>query len=304
MSAPDPGSTPPITSLSDARNVFHEAFAGLGKDYQAEFDALLDPANGRADILPGGTPNRYGSGFSSGFTGSTNILFFGRYDGTFKDLSVIAHEGGHAAHRQLMTANGVSPSYSRGPSFLFESFAMFNELLLADYMAEHTATPELKRYYRERWMNIKGLDAFYGAQDALLEQAVYDGVAAGTVRNADDLDNLTLKIDSQFSMFPASAPELRTRWATVSLMYEDPLYDVNYVYGGLLALKYYDLYTTRREWFAPRYIALLKNGFNHPPAELLSKFFSLDLSGAALLNEDLELLNRRLDQLEPERKDK
>ena len=66
-------------------------------------------------------------------------------------------------------------------------------------------------------MSIKGLDAFYGAQDALIEQAIYDGVAAGTVRNADDLDTLTLKIDSQFSQFPASTPELRTRWAMVSL---------------------------------------------------------------------------------------
>ena len=140
-------------------------------------------------------------------------MFFGRYDGTFKDLSVIAHEGGHAVHRQLMTESGVSPSYERGPNFLFESFAEFNELLLADFMAEHAGTPELKRYYRERWMSIKGLDAFYGAQDALLEQAIYDGVAAGTVRNADDLDNLTLRIDGQFSQFPASTPELRTRWA-------------------------------------------------------------------------------------------
>jgi len=298
MSAPLPGFAPPISSLSEARSLFHEAFAGLGRGYQAEFDALLDPSNGRADILPGGAPNRYGSGFSIGFTGTTSILFFGRYDGTFKDLSVIAHEGGHAAHRQLMTASGVSPTYERGPSFLFESFAMFNELLLADSMAEHAGTAELKRYYRERWMNIKGLDAFYGAQDALLEQAIYDGVAAGTVRNADDLDGLTLRIDGQFSQFPASTPELRTRWATVSLMYEDPLYDVNYVYGGLLALKYYDLYTTRREWFVPRYIALLKNGFNQPPAELLNRFLGIDLPGPALLKDDLELLNRRLDQLE------
>jgi oligoendopeptidase F len=298
MSAPVPGFTPPITSLAEARGVFREAFAGLGREYQSAFDALVDPANGRADILPGGAADRYGGGFSIGSTGSTSILFFGRYDGTFKDLSVIAHEGGHAVHRQLMSENGVVQSYGNGPHFLFESFAEFNELLLADSLAEHAGTPELKRYYRERWMSIKGLDAFYGAQDALLEQAVYDGVASGTVRNADDLDNLTLRIDGQFSQFPASTPELRTRWATLSLMYEDPLYDVNYVYGGLLALKYYDLYTTRREWFVPRYIALLKNGFNQPPAELLNQFLGIDLSGPALLNGDLELLNRRLDQLE------
>jgi len=298
MSAPMPGFTPPLTSLSDTRSLYHQAFAGLGKEYQAEFDALLDPATGRADILPGGAPNRYGGGFSAGFPGSPSILFFGRYDGTFKDLSVIAHEGGHAVHRQLMTESGVMPSYANGPHFLFESFAEFNELLLADFMAEHAPTPELKRYYRERWMSIKGLDAFYGAKDALLEQAIYDGVTAGSVRNADDLDNLTLRIDGQFSQFPASTPQLRTRWATVSLMYEDPLYDVNYVYGGLLALKYYDLYRTRREWFVPRYIALLKNGFNRPPAELLQQFLGIDLSGTALLNGNLGLLSRRLDQLE------
>jgi len=93
MSVPAPGFTPPVTSLSDARHVFHDVFAGLGKDYQTEFDALLDPANGRADILPGGAPNRYGSGFSVGFSGTPSMLFHGRYDGTFKDLSVIAHEG-------------------------------------------------------------------------------------------------------------------------------------------------------------------------------------------------------------------
>ena len=298
LSAPAPGFTPPITSLSDARGLFHEAFAGLGKDYQAAFDALLDPANGRADIMPGGAPNRYTSGFSVGHAGSTSMLFYGRYDGTFKDLSVIAHEGGHAVHRQLMTANGVAPSYAEGPHFLFESFAEFNELVLADFMAEHAATPELQRYYREQWMNIKGLDAFFGARDALLEQVIYDGVTAGKVRNADDLDNLTLKIEGQFSQLPATTPELRADWARMSLMFEDPLYDVNYMYGGLLALKYYQLYSTRREWFVPRYIQLLKNGFNQPPAELLNQFLGIDLSGQALLNDDLELLNHRLDQLE------
>ncbi|MGA8500953.1 MAG: M3 family metallopeptidase, partial [Candidatus Sulfotelmatobacter sp.] len=221
-----------------------------------------------------------------------------RYDGTFKDLSVIAHEGGHAVHRQLMTANGVAPSYAEGPHFLFESFAEFNELVLADFMAEHAGAPELQRYYREQWMYIKGIDAFLGARDALLEQAIYDGVAVGTVRNADDLDSLTVKIEDQFSQFPASTPELRADWARMSLMFEDPLYDVNYMYGGLLALKYYQLYSTRREWFVPRYVQLLKNGFNQPPAELLKQFLGIDLSGQALLSDDLELLNRRLDQME------
>ena len=298
LAAPLKDLTVPIIPLPDTPSIFHQAFAGLGSEYQQAFDALLNPLSGRADILPGGAPNRYAGGFSTGFAGSTSMLFIGRYDGTFKDLSVIAHEGGHAAHRGFLSANGVKPLYSSGPNFLFESFAVFNELVLADYLAERAVDPRLKRYYLEQWMRIKGLDAFYGAQDALLEQQIYEGVSRGDIRSADDLDKLTLQADTQFSAFPANTPELRNRWATLSLMYEDPLYNINYVYGGLLALKYYQLYISDREHFVPRYIALLKNGFDAPPAVLLQHYLSINLFDDSLLQDDLDLLSRRLDQLE------
>lgn len=298
ISAPQPGFAPPLTPLASAPALYHQAFASLGAEYQQAFDALLDPANGRADLLPGGAPDRYSGGFSIGFSGAPSMLFFGRYDGTFKDLSVIAHEGGHAAHRSLMSSHGVSPLYADGPHFLFESFAIFNELVLADYLAAHSEDPRLRRYYREQWMAIKGLDAFYGAQDALLEQRIYEGVADASIRGADDLDMLTLQVDGDFSIFPSTTPELRNRWTTVSLMYEDPLYDVNYVYGGLLALKYYQLYTADPGHFVPRYITFLKNGFDAPPAELLKNFLDIDLLSPSLLADDLDLLNRRLSALE------
>jgi oligoendopeptidase F len=299
FSAPQPGFVLPITSLAEAPQVFHEAFAGLGSEYQQAFDALLEPANGRADVLPGGAPDRYTSGFSIGFPGSTSMLFFGRYDGTFKDLSVIAHEGGHATHRSLMNTHGVEPLYAQGPHFLFESFAIFNELVLADYLADHSTDPHLQRFYREQWMDIEGLDIFYAAQDALLEQQLYDGVSAGSIRSADDLDKLTVQTDSQFSIFVATTPELRNRWASMSLMLEDPVYYVNYVYADLLALKYYQLYTSGKDQFLSSYIALLKNGFDAPPSALLKRFLNIDLLSPSLLTEDLDLLNHRLTQLEP-----
>ena len=298
FSAPEMGFTPPITPLNDMAAIFHAAFAGLGPEYQAQFDALIDPRNGRADIVPGGARDRYIGGFSVGSTDSQSMLFFGRYDGRFKDLSVIAHEGGHAVHRALMSANHVAPIYAQGPHFLFESFAVFNELLLADYMADHAADPRLRRYYREQWLRIKGLDAFYGAQDALLEQKIYDGVSTGSVRTADDLDRITEEVDKDFSIFPGAVPELRNRWATLSLMYEDPLYDINYVYGGLLALKYYQLYLADPKEFAPRYVQLLRNGFDAPAPVLLKRFLNIDLDGRSLLADDVPLLERRLRELE------
>jgi len=288
----------PLVSLDQARRILHQALAGMGSWYQKEFDGLMDPRSGRADIVPGGAPNRYGGGFSQGFAGVTGVLFVGTFDGTYRDLSVIAHEGGHAVHRQLMNEAGVPACYSAGPNYMFESFADFNELVLADYLAAHAGQPLLKRYYLERFLATKGLDFLAGADDAGVELAIYDGVRAGTLSGADDLDALTLEIDRRFSIWPEKQAELRGRWATMSLLYEDPVYYQNYIYASLLALEYYSLYESRPAWFLQRYKALLQNGFNDTPERLLRRFLEIDLNGDALLQNAVALADGRLKALE------
>lgn len=270
-------------TLDDARMLYHQTFATLGADYIRPFDALLDPANKRTDIAFAAVPHRYGGGFSVGPPGGTSLLFVGNFGGAFKDISVIAHEGGHAVHRALMSANGVSPLYAQGPNYLFESFAIFNELLLADTAIAHAKSDAERRYYIAQFLDIKGTDYILGADDAALEQAIYEGAAKGTLHNADDLDTLTLKIDSQFSQWPAKYPEMKSRWASSWLAYEDPLYNVNYLYGGLLALQYYRMWQHAPADFAPCYVALLKNGFNDTPANLLKRFLDVDLTNDTTL---------------------
>jgi oligoendopeptidase F len=261
-------------TLDDARSVYHEVFAQLGPIYQEQFDALLDPANGRTDIALTAVPHRSAGGFSVGGPSVTSMLFVGNFGGIYKDMSVIAHEGGHAVHRTLMSANKVRPIYGEGPHYLFESFAIFNELLLADYLSAHASTPSEKRYYDEQFLDVKGLDYIRGAQDAALEQAFYDT----PLHAPDDLDALTLKIDAQYTQWPQ-----KNRWEAMSLAYEDPLYNVNYLYGGLLALQYYKQWKASPQTFAPAYVALLQNGFDDTPANLLKRFLRMDIKDEAAL---------------------
>lgn len=288
----------PTLSLPATTMLMHDVFADIGPWYQNEFDALLDPANERFDVVPGGALHRSGGGFSVGYAGAKSGLFVGNFDGTYKDLSVIVHEGGHAVHRALMNAQGVLPVYTKGPHFVFESIAEFNELVLADYMTTHATDPATKRYYAERFLSIKGLDFLAGAQDAALEQAVYDGVAEGKITSADDLDALTLQVDSRFSVWPEREAELKARWEALDLAFEDPLYDVNYMYASMLALKYFQLYKEKPDWFLPRYRAFLANGFDDTPQHLLKRFLGIDLAGPGLVNDAVSVVNRRLKDLE------
>jgi oligoendopeptidase F len=81
-------------------------------------------------------------------------------------------------------------------------------------------------------------------------------------------------------------------------MFEDPFYDINYVYGALLALNFYELYRRDPKQFAPRYLALMRNGFDAPPAVLLKRYLDLDLTDPRLIANALSVLEEKVNLLE------
>jgi len=81
-------------------------------------------------------------------------------------------------------------------------------------------------------------------------------------------------------------------------MYEDPFYDINYVFGALLALNFYEMYSRDPERFVPRYLALMTNGFDAPPAVLLQRFLDLDLHDPRLIANALRVIENKVTLLE------
>jgi oligoendopeptidase F len=197
-----------------------------------------------------------------------------------------------------MNRSNVLPAYAEGPHYLFEAFAILNEFLLPDYLYNHETNPALKRYYLEQCLALTGMKMFVVTPKAMLEETVYDGVARGTIKGADDLDVLTKQIYSRFSIFPGNHGELKNQWMGIKLMFQDPFYDINYVYATLLALKFYEMYRRDPQHFVPRYIALLRNGFNAPPEVLLKRFLDIDLHDPRLLPDALKVLEGKLNLLE------
>jgi oligoendopeptidase F len=286
----------PRFTVTEATRIIREALSPLGPDYGRELSRLLDPAERRLDIVSG--DNRLSGGFSLGFPGTDSVFYSSGFEGYYNDLRVLTHESTHAVHRQLMGTGNVLPAYARGPHYLFESFAIFNELLLPDYLYQHETDPARKRYYMEQFMEGKGMIMFVVAPEASLEQAIYDRVDQGSIKNADDLDALTKTIYAPYSIWSDKHDELKMQWMTQSLFYLDPLYDINYIYGALLALKYYEMYTRDPKRFIPRYIALMRNGFDAPPATLLKRFLDIDLNDPRLVTDAISLLETKVKLLE------
>ena len=182
--------------------------------------------------------------------------------------------------------------------YLFEAFAIFNEFLLPDYLYNAESQPLRKQFYLEQFLEGKGTVLFYAAPEVALEHAVYQGVKDGNIKGADDLDALTQRVYSPYSISPEKNAELKSQWMKLSLMYEDPFYYVNYVYGAMLALKFYEMYTRDPEHFVPRYIALMKNGFDGPPAILLQRFLDIDIHDPDLVSNAISMIEKKVDLLE------
>jgi oligoendopeptidase F len=288
----------PRFTIDEARKVIREALSPLGTEYGQELAQLLEPSNGRMDIVAG--TNRKSGGFSKGFPGVTTVFFSGGFAGYYNDVRVLTHESTHAVHRQLMKNNRVLPLYAEGPHYLFEAFAIFNELLLPDYLYQHETDASRRRYFLEQFFEGKGMTLFSVAQEEAIEIAIYEGVKDGKITGADDLDALTKQIASRYSIWAARHDELKMQWITSSLFYEDPLYDINYVWGALLALKFYEMYSRDPRSFAPRYIALMKNGFDAPPEVLLKRYLDISLRDPRILTDAVRLLESKVDALERE----
>ena len=287
---------PPRFTISQASEIIRNSLAPLGADYGSELAGLLDASNGRMDIVPG--EHRKRGGFSKGFIGTDSVFYSFGFAGAYNDMRVLTHESTHAVHRQLMNSNHVLPVYAEGPHYLFEAFAIFNEFLLPDYLYNEESEPLRKQFYLEQFLEGKGTAMFYVAPEVALEHAVYEGVKDGNIKGADDLDALTQRVYSPYSISPEKNAELKSQWMKLGLMYEDPFYYVNYVYGAMLALKFYEMYTRDPEHFVPRYIALMKNGFDAPPAILLKRFLDIDIHNPALVSNALSMIEKKVDLLE------
>jgi oligoendopeptidase F len=291
LTAPAKGASPPRFTISEATARIIDAAAPLGAGYVRELRALLDPANGRLDLVA--RPNRVDRpGFSTGSVGYPSMFFQGRFEGYVEDVVILAHEAGHAVQNMLMDSAKVLPRYAGGPSYFTESFALLSELLFLEHQTKSASTAQARHFFARHLLE-DGLDLFRNGLESLVEQEIYDSTAAGRTLDAAALEALMQKRGEGFSLWFGPAGERRFAWVQPLQLYTRPLYRVNYVIGKLLALRYLELYHDSPAEFTRRYGALLRNGYDAPPQELLRRFLGVDMSDTdALVASATKVLER------------
>jgi oligoendopeptidase F len=274
--APKSLPTPAPLSVKQAIALILSAEAPMGNEYAGAYRALLDPAERRLEVCT--DLHCDDAGFSVGLLGSVSGVFYGGFQGTTNQVRALAHESGHAVHRQFMNLHQPIAAYNEGPHFVFESFAIFNELLFLDHLYETASSRNERAFYLNRFLDDATFQVFGSAQETDLEASIYRGIADGSIRTAGDFNALAVAVFSRYDPSAAHDPSVPPYWARDRLYYIDPLYDINYLYAGLLALRYFSDFQRDPATFSKRYVALLKNGFDASPAALERRFLGIELT--------------------------
>ena len=294
LSAPPRGQVAPRFDIEAATREVAAAAAPLGASYVRELRALLDPHNGRLDLIA--RPNRVDRpGFSTGSVGFPSMFYQGRFEGYVDDLVILSHEAGHAVQNMLMDSAGVLSRYAGGPSYFTESFAMLSQMLLLEHLYRSAPSEGDRQYYRRRLLE-NALDVFRNGWESLLELQIYDSAAAGRTLDANAIEQLTQRVGSRFSVWFGGNEVRELAWVQPIQFYTWPLYRVNYVIAQLLALQYLDRLHRDPLGFVQRYNALLRNGYDAPPEALLQRFLGISLSNPdALVGSAVSVIQQWLD---------
>jgi oligoendopeptidase F len=229
--------SPPI-SLEQARQLVLDSLEPLGAEYARRFAQLLDPTNGRLDLAGGN--HRARTGTSITVYDAPIAFFLTGYDGSLTDVGVVAHEGGHAIHRELMNAGSI-PVYERtGPHYLFEGFAIFNELLVLDHAVQIANTPAERAYALERLLWKLQMELFVSAEETAFERSLYTAASGHAQLDRSGIDAIYQESISPYEYWPMPEIGAWREWMRKTLLFEDPLYLVNYLYAAVVAVAIFE----------------------------------------------------------------
>lgn len=276
MELPLKGAEPPRYTAEQGTALVETSLAVLGPAYSRELGLLLDPKNGRMDIVGG--PRREQGAFTEGHFG----YFMENYQGLLDNVMTMAHEAGHAVHHRLVANTHGSLYLSIGPAYMTESFATFNEWLVRDHLLRTEKDPALLRAYRLSALNDE-MYLWEVARRADFEMVAYDRVARGVITDQNGFDQACVDTGKKYDAAFATTPDLRLNWIRKHHYWSVPTYYSNYVLAQILALTYYQHYLADPQGFAKKYTAMVANGFDRPASALLKDFLGIDLNDPNLL---------------------
>ena len=243
------------------------------------------------DVYP--REGKGGGAFCAGAHEYDRSLILTNYQGSFSDISTLAHELGHAWHNRCMA--GLPFCLTGTPMPLAETASIFNETILAHQVLK-TATEEEQFTLLEASLMEVTQTCVDILSRYLFETEVIE-TRADHAMTVDELKDAMLRAqDATYGDGLAKNVRHPYMWACKSHYYSSGLnfYNFPYAFGELFGKGVFAQYLKEGESFVPKYNQLLRSCGSGTIAEVAASV-GIDVRSADFWRASLEVVKNEID---------
>ncbi len=260
-------------SINDARNLILGSLLVLGKDYCDIVNNLF--IDQKLDLSK--SKNKKEIAYSTSSYNHGSFIFM-KYDNSFKSLTTLSHEIGHAAHFEISRRKNNFNNYE--PSiFTAEIASQVNEILLNKYMFKMAKTKQEKMFILGDHLQDFEYVMRKATMTAHFEKNIHEYNAKGNTLNVDYLDSEYKKLLNKYYNGNIKLNnESENFWIIYSQMF-GKYYLYQYTTGYIAALLIAEEIYKGNKDASVNYLKMLESGKKLDPIKLL-KIVDIDITNS------------------------
>ena len=262
--APVGDSDTKVYDFDESARIVIQALEPLGEAYTTVVKTLM--SNRSIDVFP--TENKGSGAFSTGCYDAPPFILL-NHNGTFNDVSTLAHEMGHSMHTYLSNKNQCFEK-SGYDIFVAEIASTVNEILLFKHMEKHAVSDDEKKTYVANF-----LSTFYATVFRQTMFTEFELFAHGATKNKVPLtyDKLNVEYgklqDKYFGKSVKLLENSNVEWSRIPHFYR-PFYVFKYATGFVAACSIVMNILERGEEYVQHfYLKFLSAGCTKDPIQIL-----------------------------------
>ena len=278
----------------EARDLVLRATGPLGAPYTQVLERAF--GDGWIDVYP--NRGKQSGAYSSGVHGVHPFVKM-NYDGTFHNVSTLAHELGHAMHSYLSEKTQPYPT-SDYPIFLAEIASTFNENMLMHTLLETERDRTLKLFLLDNYLETLRGTLFRQTLFADFELAMHERVEQGQSLTPDWLNATYLELTRLYYGHDLGVVRvddyIQSEWSGIPHFYYD-FYVYQYATGIVASMALSEAVLAEGEPARARYLGFLGSGSSRFPLDTL-KAAGVDLTTPQPVAAALKAFDRLVGQME------
>ena len=282
-------SSPKKYSLEEAKELILNTFSIFGEDYTNKLKYMFD--NSYIDYMP--HDSKRSGAYSSTIYGVHPYVLL-NYNGKYDDVSTLAHELGHAMHGVYSCENNPYV-YHDTSIFIAEVASTVNELLLANYVFNHSNDKKEKLYILDKTLELIRATLFRQTMFAEFERDMHTLNQNNEVITYELLNTKYYELNKKY--FGSSVnvnKEIEIEWARIPHFYT-PFYVYKYATGISASIAIVSKILNNEKNAVENYIKFLKLGSSVYPIDAL-KVAGVDMENKSAIQDAVNYFDKLLNE--------